>query len=197
MRISSLFALLLLCMFSTKAWAQHGHEFRVGAGFPSLPVLDDDYHPSFSSWKYDYYKGAKRATPAINLSYNYQMNEWLFLGGTVSYSGIYQNMYDSYNDHVFARRNRHYFAVLPTARFEWFRRESVQLYSSVGVGAALDHHRERIVGVEAVKRHTDYLLAADLTPIGVSVGHDLYGFFEAGIGSFGVLRMGVGYRFNH
>jgi hypothetical protein len=85
-----------------------------------------------------------------------------------------------------------YISIMPIARFTWLRRGIVELYSSLGATAGIEHWVHYLNG----KQHTYRpYLSYDIKPIGISVGRRWYGFMEAGYGARGIVNIGVGHRF--
>ena len=70
-------------------------------------------------------------------------------------------------------------------RFEYLRRDVVQLYSGIGVGATERHDESYVVALPMI----------DVTYLGVTVGRNIYGFAELGGGINGCIRVGMGYKF--
>ena len=70
-------------------------------------------------------------------------------------------------------------------RFEYMRREYVQLYSAFGAGFAARFEYDRGILIPMY----------DATYFGIVVGKNLYGFAEVGAGLSGSIRAGLGFRF--
>ncbi len=125
------------------------------------------------------------------LSYDYRFKKWFDLGATVSYYGEYSDLYSSDGWSPVRRDRTHYISVMPVVRFTWLNKNWVRMYSSFGLGATIEHGRRYYDD----RPYRDVLVALQFTPIGISVGRSLFGFAEIGVGSQGVLMMGVGYKF--
>ena len=80
---------------------------------------------------------------------------------------------------------------MPIVRFAWLRRGIVQLYSGVGLGFAVGYN-EKID-----YNDTLFDVAYDVTFIGLSIGRDIFGYIDIGVGNRGVISAGIGYRFNN
>jgi hypothetical protein len=102
------------------------------------------------------------------------------------------NLYDSQSLERWDTIHVDYISIMPIARFTWLRRGTVELYSSLGATAGIEHWVHYLNG----KHHTYRpYLSYDIKPIGISVGRRWYGFMEAGYGARGIVNIGVGHRF--
>ena len=77
-------------------------------------------------------------------------------------------------------------SLLLNARVYWLNRRMVRMYTSAGVGAALDCWSEG-------KTYTQFDF--DIRLIGLTVGERLFGNFELGVWPHGLVTAGIGYRF--
>ena len=117
--------------------------------------------------------------------------EWFYLGGSLIWSGGFIPVrYTPTHQRVstFTSTN---ISIMPIVRFAWLRRGIVQLYSGVGLGFAVGYN-EKI-------DYNDTLVdvAYDVTFIGLSIGRDIFGYIDIGVGNRGVISAGIGYRFNN
>lgn len=135
-----------------------------------------------------YYKGPKRVTGGIGISYGYRVRRWLEVGASLTYAGFYQNLYASADRNVAARERNHYVTLMPYARFSWVNRRSVRLYSSLHLGVQFSWQKWYFG-----QNHNWNYLAAHFTPFGIRVGRRLFGYGEVGIGMRGVFVLGIGY----
>ena len=187
------------------------HEIRLGVGdmmFETL-VWNNQLHKQYSSdpgsrfaEKRDYWY-----LPHISGEYSYHILPWLSVGGIVNFQMTGWNTYvykgNSELDTV-TKENFFNFCIMPTARFNYFRREHVGLYSAVSVGLDINGGTE----VDGFGHNTVAGLAADLRFIGVTAGNGhWWGFAELG-GLFALknkntlflmgselFRFGVSYKF--
>lgn len=196
-KILLLFALTVACVNTTPSMAQNNrHEVRMGVGAVWYPELGYVYYEDNDPHYDETYLGDKIGTPAINLTYSYQSQEWLSFGAVLSYSGTYQKSYNLYTDDVDQNFNHHFIGLIPMVRFDWFRRANVKLYSSIGLGLGYYIGREKPRYASQITRSKGFTPAIDFSPIGISVGQNFFGFCEFGLSSTGLARIGVGYRFN-
>lgn len=194
-------ALTVACLNTTPSAAQstqlsNRHEVRMGVGFIWYPEFGYTRYGGYMSSSEEYYLGDKIGTPAINLSYSYQFKNWLSFGATLSYSGVAQKGYDLYTDAVYQKNNEHFISLTPTVRFDWFRTNTIKLYSSVGVGLGYHIETDKTLQSGGIVRKDGFTPTIDFNPIGISVGRIFFGFCELGLSTMGIVKAGVGYRFN-
>ncbi len=136
------------------------------------------------------YRGSTYTAGAFTLSYACCFLKWLDFGISASYNNQYYRTYSNLDNRLVDRYSAHFFSVVPTVRFTWFRHGAVRMYSACGLGltvAAGD------IDKEIVSRAT---AALQFTGFGIAVGRRWFGYAELGAGVHGVLVGGVGYRFN-
>ena len=205
-RIVSSYALLIACFWIIPCMAQtkilsNRHEIRLGMGAI--------WHPEYGYNNYNdyyflpigsdiHYLGDKTGTPAIDLAYSYRLTKWLSLGATLSYVGLYQKTYNLYTDALYKKNSEHFIGLTPTAHFDWFRSNSIKLYSRIGFGLAYYIEKSRYRS-GSLRRENEYTLTPtiDLIPIGISVGRKVFVFSELGASNIGIVKVGIGYRFNY
>ena len=188
------------------------HEVRLGIGdmFFETLVWNNQVHKNYAgalpgsvfTEKRDYFY-----TPHISAEYAYHILPWMSLGGTVDfqYTGWKNHRYDNENrevgvtDECFAN-----LCIMPTARFNYFRREHVGLYSAVAAGLDINCGTE----TDIKGNHTGLGAAIDLRFIGVTAGSGhWWGFAELG-GTYAlrngscfymvnsqIFKVGVSYKF--
>ncbi|MBQ5997442.1 MAG: hypothetical protein IJL64_06205 [Bacteroidales bacterium] len=90
-----------------------------------------------------------------------------------------------------------YVSLMPAAKFGWFNRPKVGLYSKVGAGATRRHEKQDRCGKDEEDDSDSAVhFNFQLSLIGVEVGGSaVRGFAELGIGEQGTLLGGVRYRF--
>lgn len=176
------------------------HDIRIGIGstnimtmamFDSPIFADCDIEPrsytlSENLYRYRQYHGPARMISAISAEYGYTLKPWLKMGAKFSYMGSWQTRYDGLSNERTGSRKTNIFALLCNVRFDWLRRKSISLYSSIGVGMA----------ARAELNNNAIFPMCDCTFVGMSVGRSFYGFVELGGGIGGWARVGVGVNFN-
>lgn len=169
------------------------NDIRIGAGVPggtSMLSLQGFLLGITGSSHFaanDFFRPETTYITPISFEYNHYRNEWLVIGVKAHFSAIEGDIHAPESG-AFKYRAGHYLVgVLFNWRFEYLRREYVQLYSSCGVG----------VGVRITKPTTLTLpvLMVDWTYIGVTFGKRVFGYAEFGGGVSGFLRAGIGGRF--
>lgn len=124
------------------------------------------------------------ATGSINLGYMYQLYDNLSVGGIFGYSGNMGNMTER------GAVIKNFFSIMPQAKYEWYRRGKIKLYSRLAAGVL-------VVSINNASGNTDIpdKTAASFTfqasPIGIEIGRYVAFFAEAGFGATGVLTMGI------
>ena len=126
------------------------------------------------------------------LDYGYRVNEWFSVGASLAWTAGICNLYDSQTLKRWDTMHVDYISLMPIARFTWFRRDIVQLYSSVGATAGLEHWMHYLNNEQHTLRP---YLSYDIKSIGIAVGGKWYGFAEAGYGARGIFNIGIGHRF--
>lgn len=130
----------------------------------------------------------------LTFDYGYWVNEWLSIGASVTYMAGLRNLYNSSTQARELTIHDDNLSIMPIARFAWYRRSIVQLYSSAGVGLGLNLWNRYYYGREVM---TEFYCAFDFKPLGISVGRKWFGFVEVGYGSRGIVNAGFGVRINN
>lgn len=132
-----------------------------------------------------------RALPVIGLEYGHNFNSWLNAGIGVYYSSGSSPMVDSEKVSV-GTESLHYTQILANVRFYWLNRKNIRLYSSVGAGVGI---LNRSGSGNDISDNCRVNVAMDIRLIGLTVGNRLYGNFQLGAMSTGLVTVGIGYRF--
>lgn len=132
-----------------------------------------------------YYDTATYYLPGVTAEYSQYLLPWLSIGGKLSFGMTWSSKRHIYTDELLYRNNNYCIGLIVDIRFDWLRRDIVQMYSSVGLGLAtrIAFHNGKLSPMY------------DMTFVGISIGRDIYGFAEFGGGVSGLLRAGIGYRF--
>ena len=173
--------------------------YAFGYDFDFIPRLySPTYYPSVSGL-YDnaatYNK--ERSTNTWTFSYTYNFTRIFSLQASLSYEGGWDEYYSRADDSLVGMTECHYLTPMLTARFSWLNRNLVRIYSSVGAGIAVSLTDEYYtVSDDGVSTHPETYISLQVTPVGISVGRKLFGFFELGVGTIYVGGcFGIGYRF--
>lgn len=178
-----------LVLFDTRPVAAQDfarqHEVSLSVGWLPSPT-------NFTKYDYNafYHRGATYTGGAWTAAYGYSFKKWLQVGGSITYYGEFGSVHNNLDDSKVRNESCNLIFITPTVRFAWLNRNWVRLYSTVGIsyGLAIEKYGNT---------YTSHGLSCQLTPIGIIVGKSLYGFAELGIGSQGIAKVGIGYRFNN
>lgn len=170
-------------------------EFRLGTAamaMTSIGYTNDNY------WVYDFDPGyldnsLYYTSPrwlVLGLEGGAWIKEWLYVGGTVVYTGGFRTIREAPHNKRVGSFNFNCYSFMPTVRFAWVRSGIVQLYSGLSLGLSVSHFD--YAGSTTIVSG----LAYDVTFVGISVGRKLFGYCDLGVGSRGVVSAGIGFRFN-
>ena len=128
----------------------------------------------------------------ISAEYFYHLQPWIGIGGILVYGQKKGDLYsDSDNKKIGGDKNT-YLTVMPAAKFDWFRRANVGLYSKLGVGVTLRHDVSEDIDYDESNLHVNW----QLTAIGVEVGSkQIRAFAELGTGEQGIFLGGIRCKF--
>lgn len=129
-------------------------------------------------------------TCPISLGYMFRLRNFLWLGGSVSYMGIFTKVFDARDDSFLYNSTETQIAILPSVRFSYLNKKYVTLYSGISTGLLINIDPAN--GEKNVYIHP----AMQLTAFGVSTGRKFFGYTEIGWGYKGFITAGIGYRFN-
>ncbi len=126
-------------------------------------------------------------TGNIAASYVYHGRRSTQFGVMAAFAGIVSRRRSVDDDRTIGNDNRYVLSVMPMWRGIWLDRPVVQVYSSAAAGVAVR------IGQDISPR---VLPIFDVALVGCSFGRALFGYVELGSGAGGILRCGVGYRFD-
>lgn len=201
---------LMLALAVTAAFAQnegeqnwrgylHRHEVGIGIGDPLVSILyraplhwgcDVGRLDSPENWLNDDVHGDIYTTCPISFHYLYRVTKFLWLGGDLSYCGVYGRKYLNAGTVPDGWIKEHYIALMPTIRFSYLNKKYVTLYSGFSTGLLL------AINGQGPATECSAHFTGQLTAFGVSAGDRWYGYTEIGFGYKGVISAGFGYRFN-
>lgn len=159
-----------------------------------------------SMWKYssgitsimsDYY-GPTRCTGAVLAEYNWIVKKWLTVSAGFGVNHFWKKAYRKIDGSYVRTDNATALYFLPQARFTYFNRKYVRLYSSVSLGLVyydnMTHGHIFSDNGEAGPNQLNLMIQP--VPFGIEVGNRVYGFTELGFGSVWTgLNAGIGFRF--
>ena len=135
--------------------------------------------------QYRYYTTPTIMVTPISVEYNYYVKRWLTVGGRATFTSLYNEVRNIATDERLYSNGSYAVGLILNVRFEYMRREYVQLYSAVGLGLAARFEYNRGIMTPMY----------DFTYFGIVVGKGFYGFAEIGAGLSGCARAGIGFRF--
>ena len=135
--------------------------------------------------KYRYYTTPTIMVTPISVEYNYYVKKWLTVGGRATFTSLYNEVRNIATDEKLYSNGSYALGLILNVRFEYMRREYVQMYSAVGLGLAARFEYNRGIMTPMY----------DFTYFGIVVGKGFYGFAEIGAGLSGCARAGIGFRF--
>jgi hypothetical protein len=134
---------------------------------------------------YRYYTTPTIMVTPISVEYNYYVKKWLTVGGRATFTALYNEVRNISTNEKLYSNGSYALGLILNVRFEYMRREYVQLYSAVGLGLAARFEYNRGIMTPMY----------DFTYFGIVVGKGFYGFAEIGAGLSGCARAGIGFRF--
>ena len=193
MQLALLLALVLV--LPARAQDKDGrNEFSITYGQFTLPqfayVLGGVFGAVFSLGHFTFDNA--HMIGAAGLEYVHYVNGWLGFGAAAVCDYMTADAYSvdgDGNKTPNGKFNLGYASVMPVAKFAWFNRDHVGLYSKLAVGAGYSFAS----GGDA-KDNISW--SGQITPIGVDFGGASFrGFVEGGIGMQGVVNAGVRWLF--
>lgn len=162
------------------------HEVRFGVGdmlFETM-IWHNQVHKSYAGSPAGILYPEKRGykfLPHISGEYSYHLLPWMSIGGTIDFQQTYwrTEYFNSASDRIMesAKENFYNLCIMPTIRFNYFRREHVGLYSAIAVGLDINGGTEK----NGFGQNTVVGAALDIRLIGVRFGANHYwGYVELG-----------------
>lgn len=175
------------------------HELRLSTSFGASDAWGNaafnneiNYYGSSDLNSHQWYGGPSHRYTIV-FDYGYYATEWLSVGASAAWMIGHRNIFESYTHRHLRTLREDNIAIMPIARFAWFRRNIVQLYSSVGLGLGIDRWQRDYYGIENM---VDFYFACDFKFLGITIGRKWFGFAEVGVGSRGIINVGFGCRIN-
>lgn len=121
---------------------------------------------------------------------------WCQVGGKLVFEGVKNTHFTDKSKKVIKGTDYHVMAsLMPSVRFTYLNRKWVRLYSGIDLGVSyfFTHQRD----AKDNEKHTggQFMFAFDITPLGISVGHNFYLMAETNIGTDSFVKFGLGARF--
>ena len=203
MKIKHLLAVLAIgSVFSFPVQAQDEmetrHEISVSYGVVPNSIWIDvltDVIPAMFGETYDdsHYVGP------VGLEYYYHTSPLIGVGAVAVFATNNDNGF--FNEVKNSHRNKSYITVMPSAKFNWLRKNNWGMYSKLAAGATYTHFTYQDYddnGNKTDEKTTskDLIFNFQASLIGIEAGNDrMRGFAEFGVGEQGVALAGVRFRF--
>ena len=177
--------------------------FSVGFNFNQMfteSMVYGHFFPSMSSYahEYEYLKNVFQNPdfmPSFNLDFAWRFATRWELGIRASYYAFTQKGSRADQPSKTLVNQTHSIVLAPYIKFNYIVRPLWSLYSEIGLGIQINASKFPNEYATQEIRKTEAWLAVQGTIVGVTVGKQIYGTFELGLGQKGLLNVGVGYRF--
>lgn len=156
------------------------HEIGLAHGMVTQQLLINSFVKIFSLGFADIDTMLYGATSG---EYLYYVNKHIGLGGTLGYEFGREGQNADY------KARFHYLTVMPTAKFYWFNRPYVGMYTRMSLGATFG------LGSVDQQQSMRVLPAFHLGAVAVEVGGKFRFFTELGFGSLGLIQAGFRFKF--
>lgn len=180
----------------SSARAELPYKYEVQLGYSALPfgtyplrfpfALDEMafINPTLGDL-YEDYDTQTFCTGVITAGFSFHFRKWFSLDLSLGFNGLWSDRMSSVTDTKVGRYSGLILSFVPKARFTYFTRPMVRMYSAIGLGVSGGIYRNTAaVGI-----------VPHLTLFGISVGKDVFGLCEFGVGMDYLGRVGIGYRF--
>lgn len=171
--------------------------YEIRVGYSGYPIYDAQNMVTWNEDLYDYaggfaisslyggYSGPVYMTGLVSADFNFVITRWFTMSVGLFCNGIWGNMIDGATG-VCSRDSGLTLTLMPQARFTYFSREYVKLYSAVGFGVGYGQFRDQSMVFPSL--HT--------VPFGVMAGGRVFGFAELHLGTLSIgAGAGLGVRF--
>lgn len=192
--LSTLFMLLVVNVSAQK------NEVRISYG----DAIAFEFAGGFVGAISDIFSGDHSTTDGygtFSVGYRYSVDRFAF-GTKLSYIPLTTDVRLKSSKKTDYQSKQNYFVILPTASYQYLKRNHVELYGSLGVGVAIGkatYNGETEAGKEFIKDLSSTSqtgFAFQITPIGLRVGSDVIGgFVELSYGTTGFVTAGLSTKF--
>ena len=177
--------------------------YEVSLGWGGYPILDDYmwgsgwgcqackemaamHNSGYLSHLYRTVNGGEYMTGLISAEFNIHYSRWFTLSLEAGVNGIWGKRYNKLDGSLADKMHGATITLLPQAQFNWLNKKNIRFYSGLGLGLSAGGYDGEILAYPA----------AQLTPIGFTLGHKVFAFAEQSIGTAYLGgKFGVGYRF--
>lgn len=211
-----LFSVLSMVGQTKEYFQDKRHELRLSWG----NVYSDYYHRTYlpnnayNSWfnttnsyttsEYEWsmaHLGPQKTTGTISAGYFYHpswINGRFTVGTSISYSGFSEDIKSSLTSATMGNIKEYNLAFTPSVRYAWIAKPVFQLYSGIGISLYYNDYKANVEMrlTNEVLKNTDLKTSFQVTPLGLSIGKDVFVFGEVNLGGrTGLFVTGGGYRF--
>lgn len=171
--------------------------YEVRVGYSGYPIFDSENMVTWPDDLYDYaggfsisslygeYSGPVYMTGLFSADFSFVIKRWFTMSVGLFCNGIWGNTMDGATGAA-SRDSGLTVTLMPQARFTYFSREYVKLYSAVGLGIGYGQFRDQFMIYPSL--HT--------VPFGVMAGGRVFGFAELHLGTLSIgVGAGIGVRF--
>ena len=139
-----------------------------------------------------------RSTGTIGVSYQRSLGKVVSVGAAFNYIRTFSTSHNKTDAAITSQYTMDWYTLMATARFYWFKKRVVAMYSKIGVGATLTGSSYiKNNGTELEKGDYTFqwvkIPAFQLSGVCVEFGGRFRGFVELGIGMEGILNAGIKY----
>ncbi len=130
----------------------------------------------------------------VGVEYYYHLTPCVAVGGVAEYAACKAEDKKTQEKDL----SESFITVMPSVKFNWLRKKSFGLYSSLSGGvmfASISVDGAAKNADKDAKDETLTMFMFQITPLGVEFGGNFRGFIEAGIGEKGVFCAGLRYKF--
>ncbi len=131
---------------------------------------------------------------AIGLQYAYQPVRWFGIGAAAVFERSTADVYQ--HDELKGTTKVNYFTLMPIAKFNWFDFKVFGMYSKLGAGYTFRNSETNNIETAETDKSNSDMVAFQFSPVCMQIGTpSIRAFAELGVGSQGILNVGVRYRF--
>ena len=179
------------------------NEIGVSYGYLSNSQWIDAFGTIFSSLlgaRYD--EDSEKFIGPVSIQYFHHVKDWIAVGAVGVYGHSSKDILSG-SDVIGSGKNT-YLTIMPAVKFDWFRRESVSMYSKLALGATyrsekVEYNNRSTGGSETPRdnrSNSEFHFNWQATVFGIEAGSPMVrGFLETGFGEQGIACVGVRFKF--
>jgi len=196
--MDKIYSVVILCfvLFNNSRAQTYTHELNLGIGAVSRPFAKDGikFNPKAGAGGHKV-----NSSEAFHLNYQYSINPRLSVGIIFIYEQLqHEETAGSSDPNNFWMRKIYkdiQYTLLANFRNSWVQKKWISLYSDVALGFNIVDREEVRNDFLDGSTYQKYHFAYQITPIGIKIGKQLFGYAELGYGFKGIVCGGVGIRF--